>query len=150
MAIALDANVLLRLAQKQHPFYPVARRAVLKLNLKLKAEGEAVCYLPQNVVEFWSVLTRPASARGGFGLTLAQADLKTRLIERIFTLLPDTPDVYIEWRRLVVGVGVSGVQVHDARIAACLRVHEVTRLLTFNTKDFTRYSGFAAVDPAQV
>lgn len=47
-------------------------------------------------------------------------------------------------------VGVSGVQVHDARIAACLRVHRVTRLLTFNTKDFARYSGFVAVDPAQI
>ncbi len=146
MAIALDANVLLRLAQKQHPLYPIARRAVLKL----KEEGETVCYLPQNVVEFWNVLTRPASARGGFGLTPAQADRKTRLIERIFTLLPDTPGVYAEWRRLVVQIGVSGVQVHDARIAACLRVHGVTRLLTFNTKDFARYSGFDAVDPAQI
>lgn len=146
MATALDANVLLRLAQKQHPLYPVARQAVLKL----KAEGETVCYLPQNVVEFWSVLTRPASARGGFGLTLAQADRRTRLIERIFTLMPDTPEVHAEWRKIVVDVGVSGVQVHDARIAACLRVHGVTRLLTFNTKDFARYSGFAAVDPAQV
>jgi len=146
MAIALDANVLLRLAQKQHPLYPVARRAVLKL----EAEGETVCYLPQNVVEFWNVLTRPASARGGFGPTLTQADRKTRLLERLFTLLPDTPEVHAEWRKLVVQVGVSGVQVHDARIAACLRVHGVTRLLTFNTKDFARYSGFAAVDPAQI
>ncbi len=71
-------------------------------------------------------------------------------MERIFRLLPDTPDIYTEWRRLVVEVGVSGVQVHDAWIAACLRVHGVTRLLTFNTKDFTRYSGFIAVDPAQI
>ncbi len=71
-------------------------------------------------------------------------------MERIFTFLPDTPDVHAEWRRLVVQIGVSGVQVHDARIAACLHVHGVTRLLTFNTKDFTRYSGFVAVDPAQI
>ncbi len=39
---------------------------------------------------------------------------------------------------------------YDARIAACLRVHCVTRLLTFDMKDFARYSGFAAVDPAQI
>jgi len=146
MATALDANILLRLAQKQHPLYPVSRSAVQKLN----SEGETLCYLPQNVVEFWNVLTRPTSARGGFGLTPAQADRRTRMLERIFTLLPDTPGVHNEWRRLVVEVGVSGVQVHDARIAACLRVHGVTRLLTFNAKDFARYSGFVAVDPAQI
>ncbi len=146
MATAVDANILLRLAQKQHPLYPVSRNAVRTL----EAQGETLCYLPQNVVEFWNVLTRPASARGGFGLTPAQADRRTRMLERLFTLLPDTPDVHAEWRRLVVQVGVSGVQVHDARIAACLRVHGVTRLLTFNTKDFARYSGFDAVDPAQI
>ena len=71
-------------------------------------------------------------------------------MERLFHLLPDTPAIYTEWRRLVMQIGVSGVQVHDARIAACLRVHGVTRLLTLNTKDFARYPGFTAVDPAQI
>ena len=146
MAIALDANVLLRLSQKQHPLYFVSRSAVRKL----WAENEEVCYLPQNIVELWNVLTRPASARGGIGLTPAQAQRKTRMLERVFTLLPDTPEVHAEWRRLVVQHGVSGVQVYDARIAACLRVHGVTRLLTFNTKDFSRYAGFVAVDPAEI
>lgn len=146
MATALDANVLLRLSQKDHPLYRVCRNAAEKL----WAENETLCFVPQNIVEFWNVLTRPASARGGFGLTPMQADRRARMLERIFLLLPDTPDVHTEWRRLVVEVGVSGVQVHDARIAACLRVHGVTRLLTFNTKDFARYSGFIAVDPAQI
>jgi hypothetical protein len=43
---------------------------------------------------------------------------------------------------------VSGVQVHDARIAAAMRVHGVTHLLTLNTGDFTRYPGITAVHPA--
>ncbi len=131
MAIAVDANALLRFFQRSHPLHSVVRGAVRRLG----DSGEDVCILPQNVVEYWNVATRPPSARGGFGLTL---------------FLPDTPDVHAEWRRLVVQIGVSGVQVHDARIAACLHVHGVTRLLTFNTKDFTRYSGFVAVDPAQI
>lgn len=146
MSTALDANVLLRLAQKEHPLYPVSRSALRTL----AAEGDTLCVLPQNIVEFWNVLTRPANARGGFGLTPAQAHRRTRMLERIFTILPDTPDIYSEWRKLVVQAGVSGVQVHDARIAACLRVHGVSRFLTFNTKDFVRYDGFIAVDPAHL
>ena len=146
MATAIDANVLLRLAQKEHPLHLVSRQAVLRM----QAENENLCYLPQNVAEFWNVLTRPPTARGGFGLTPVQADRRTRRLEKLFSLLPDTPDIYPEWRRLIVEFGVSGVQVHDARIAASLRVHGVTQLLTFNTKDFTRYSGFTAIDPAQL
>ena len=146
MAIAVDANALLRFFQRSHPQHPVVRGAVRRL----REAGENVCILPQNVVEYWNVATRPPSARGGFGLTLREADHQVRIMERIFTLLPDTPDIHTEWRRLVVEAGVSGVQVHDARIAACLRVHGVTRLLTFNAKDFARYAGFVAVDPAQV
>ena len=79
-----------------------------------------------------------------------QADRKVRLLERFFTLVSDTPEIHEEWRRLVVQHGASGVQVHDARIAACLRVHGITRLLTFNTKDFVRYTGFAAVSPETI
>jgi predicted nucleic acid-binding protein len=146
MASALDANLLLRFFQRSHPLHPVSRAAVRRL----RASGEALYVLPQNVAEFWCVATRPVTARGGFGLSLAQAQRQVRLMERLFPVLDDTPGIYAEWRRLVVQYGVSGVQVYDARIAACLRVHGVTRLLTFNAADFARYAGFVAVDPAQV
>lgn len=33
-----------------------------------------------------------------------------------------------EWRRLVVNYGVSGVQVHDARLVATMLVHDVTHI----------------------
>jgi predicted nucleic acid-binding protein len=71
-----------------------------------------------------------------------------RLIERIFPLFPDDARVHHEWRQLVLSFGVSGVQVHDARIVAAMLVHQVTHILTFNTSDFVRYSsiGIVAVD----
>jgi predicted nucleic acid-binding protein len=104
----------------------------------------------QNVIEFWNVTTRPATARGGYGMTVTQADARARLLERAFIVLPDTSSVYAEWRRLVVAFTVSGVQVHDARLVATMRVHGVTRILTFNTADFARYPGITALHPAQV
>jgi predicted nucleic acid-binding protein len=73
-------------------------------------------------------------------------------MERLFPLLPDSAAVYTEWRRLVVSFGVSGIQVHDARIVAAMIVHGVTQILTFNTTDFVRYGtrGITAVDPTTV
>src|SRR5262249_23428343 len=105
----------------------------------------------QNYVEFWNVATRPA-ARNGMGLSLADANRHLRLVERLFPLLPDSPAVYPEWRRLVVAFGVSGVQVHDTRLVAVLRAHRVSHIPSFNSADFARYApdGIAAVDPGTV
>jgi len=94
MAIAVDTNALLRFFQRSHPQHLVVRGAARRL----RVSGEDVCVLPQNVVEYWNVATRPPAARGGFGLTLRQANQQVRTTERLFTLLPDTPDVHIEWK----------------------------------------------------
>jgi predicted nucleic acid-binding protein len=45
---------------------------------------------------------------------------------------------------------VSGAQVHDARLVAAMRVHGVKRILTFNTRDFTRFTGIEAIHPADL
>jgi predicted nucleic acid-binding protein len=100
-------------------------------------------------VEFWNVCTRPAD-KNGFGLTGAEADVRAKLIESRFTLLPDTARIQTEWRRLVVACSVSGVQVHDARLVAAMLAHGVTHLLTLNDQDFARYPGISVLHPRDV
>lgn len=142
-----DTNVLLRFADHTDTQHAV----VLSAFRKLRADGNKIRVVPQTCVEFWNVCTRP-TARNGFGFTLPRTNHSLRLIEKIFPLLPDNEDVHKEWRKLVVNFGVSGVQVHDARIAAAMSVHKVTHILTFNTSDFSRYSsiGIVAVDPQTI
>jgi predicted nucleic acid-binding protein len=45
---------------------------------------------------------------------------------------------------------VMGVQVHDARLAAAMRVHRVSHILTLNVTDFERFSGLTAVHPSSL
>ena len=97
--------------------------------------GDEICIIPQTCIEFWNVATRP-SKNNGFGFSVSDADFFLRLIEKVFTFLPDDENVHKEWRKLVVKFGVSGVQVHDARIAAAMSAHKITHILTFNTSDF--------------
>jgi predicted nucleic acid-binding protein len=104
---------------------------------------------PKTLGEFWNTLTRPAD-RNGYGLTPTQADELAGEIESQLRLLPDSIQVHKEWRRMLVDYGVSGVQVHDARLAATMRVHGVQRILTFNVQDFRRYTGIEAVLPQSV
>jgi predicted nucleic acid-binding protein len=142
MAYLADTNVLLRWIEPGTPACEQAREAVKAL----RASGEAVVIMPQNVVEFWNAATRPRGANG-MGLTPAQADAEVRQMEALFPLVPETPAIYPEWRRIVVESGVSGVQVHDARLAAAMLVHSVPRVLTFNGRDFARFSGVTPVYP---
>ena len=68
---------------------------------------------------------------------------------RPLTLLPDSPAVYEEWKRLVSRHAVSGAKVHDARLLAIMNVHGVRRILTFNTADFVRFE-VEAIHPVAV
>jgi hypothetical protein len=49
-----------------------------------------------------------------------------------------------------VQYGVSGVQVHDARLAAAMYVHAVNHILTLNVTDFSRFKGLTAVHPDSI
>jgi predicted nucleic acid-binding protein len=146
MPYLLDSNVLIRLLNPADPQHPVVLRAARLL----RGRGEHLSFTSQNLVEFWSVCTRPASARGGYGLTVAQTDRKARWVERLFTLVPESPAVHVEWRHLVVAHSVSGVQVHDARLVAAMLSHGITHVLTLNHADFARYPGVTAVHPRDV
>jgi predicted nucleic acid-binding protein len=70
-------------------------------------------------------------------------------IERLLAVLPDSPAVYGEWRRLVVKHGVLGSKVHDAKLVATMHVHGVRRILTFNVDDFARYQ-IEAIHPSSL
>lgn len=146
MEILIDTGVLLRLTIPADPAHFEARNAVRIL----KARGDRLCSLLQNAAEFWNVCTRPASARGGYGLSVQETDRRLRLVERLVTFLPDTSATIQEWRRLVVVHSVRGVQVHDARIAAAMNAHGITHLLTFNSGDFKRFQGIIALSPQDV
>lgn len=145
MDYLLDTNIILRLAEPAHPMHGIALTAVKKLF----ADGHSLCLIPQNLIEFWNVATRPAD-RNGLGWTTSQTDADLAGLESVFTILPDSPAIYSEWRRLVVEHSVAGKQVHDTRLVAAMNVHKITQLLTFNTADFRRFTNIALIDPATV
>jgi predicted nucleic acid-binding protein len=146
MAYLLDTNVFIRLASRNDPLRPVCLDALRKL----RSGNEVLCYTPQVLAEFWSVCTRPTTAAGGLGLSSEATEMKARVIERYFVLLPDNEATFREWRRLVVDHSVMGKVVHDAKLVASMNVHGVTNLLTFNDADFKRYPAIIVVNPANV
>lgn len=145
MSFLVDTNVLLRSVQKTHPMSSDAVRAI---NLLLR-NNEAVSVIPQNLIEFWAVATRPR-VQNGLGLSVEETARQIAYFKSVFMLLSDTNGIFEEWERLVAQHQVRGKQVYDARLAAAMSTHNITDLLTFNTDDFKRFTAITAVNPQTI
>lgn len=145
MSVLVDTNILLRSVEPGHPQHALAVEAVYRL----LAEGQPVYFTLQNIAEFWNVATRPIE-NNGLGLSVPHTLGEVEKIEDLLTLLPDTPAVYAEWKRIIVEHRVLGVKVHDARLIATMMTHGVSRLLTFDVDDFRRYTGIEVMHPRTV
>src|ERR1700739_457644 len=141
----LDSNILLRLVKPDHNDYPLVVSAIEAI---LRRDGE-LCYTSQNVGEFWNTCTRPID-RNGYALSPQETDRRAKFFEEKLRLLPDSLAVHEEWRKLLITYGVSGVQVHNARRAAAMRVDDVKRILTFNERNFARNRDIVPVHPRAV
>jgi predicted nucleic acid-binding protein len=122
-----------------------ARRAFVTL----RKQNEKLCIIPQNLIEFWAVATRPLTSNG-LGLTADEAEKSTQKLKRIFMLFPDTPVIFTGWENLVTKYQVMGKQAHDTRLVAAMIAHDMTHILTFNTDDFKRFSEITAVEPRTI
>ena len=145
MSYAIDTNVLARSVQEKHPMQIVAREAIDALVL----QNETIYLLAQNLYEFWVLATRPLSNNGlGFD-ALTTRGLITRF-ETIFFVKPDVPEIFTEWKNLVTQHQVMGKPAHDARIAAAMITHDISRLLTFNAGDLKRFQQVIVVTPEEI
>ncbi len=115
MPFLVDTNILLRSIDPSHPMNAIAVQALTAL----RGQGEQLCIVPQNLVEFWSVYTRPLE-RNGLGRTPAEANVELAQLKTFFPLLLDVPVIYPEWERLVRAYAVRSVNVHDARLVATM------------------------------
>lgn len=145
MSTLLDTNILSRAAQPGHAMHQLAVDAVAEL----RHQGETLCLVPQNLYEFWVVCTRPA-AQNGLGMSPAEAQAELSRLKALFTLLDETSAIFPQWEQLVAQYQVCGKNAHDARLAAAMMVHGLSRILTFNVGDFQRYPTLTVLEPLQV
>jgi predicted nucleic acid-binding protein len=145
MNYLFDTNILTRLAEPGHAMHQAAFDAVKRLT----QQGHRLHIVPQNLYEFWVVSTRPLSVNG-LGKSAAEATAELASIKSLFLLVDETPALFAAWEQLVTSIPIIGKNAHDARLAAAMTVHGLSRLLTFNANDFKSYPGLIALTPADV
>lgn len=141
----IDTNILVRAADPTSPLQTQATNAVGNL----VAAGNEVYLTAQNLIEFWSVATRPALSNG-LGWPVPHTDQYIQQLHSTFLFLEDTPDVFTYWRILVTTYGITSKRVHDARLVAVMLAHGVTHFLTFDTDDFKTFTNITLVHPDEV
>lgn len=146
LTILVDTGVLLRAFDRSSP----VQKTIFRALRKRWNQGDRFVTSHQNIAEFWNVATRPASARGGFGLSVDETLKRVQTIEKLGMVLPFTNACYAVWRQLLVTHSITGVSVHDARIAATMKTHGIAHLLTLNEADFQRYSGLTVWTPDSI
>jgi predicted nucleic acid-binding protein len=139
--ILVDTNILVRHCRADDPLNSAARHAIRALG----RANNLLVLAPQNLYEFWVVATRPIDMNG-LGMPTDRALNWLGYAQRICRLLPDPPNLFSEWERLLRVYNVSGKAGHDARLVAAMQLHGIASILTFNTAHFTRY-GVTILDP---
>ena len=145
MDILADTNILLRRIDRRALHHRQTREAIRRL----RSDGHRLYVTSQNLVEFWSVCTRPIQSNG-LGLAPGLTERILARIEQAVIRLPDSDRVFSEWRKLVAMYAVSGRSTHDARLVAAMKVHGLSTVLTFDDSGFARYPGIRVLHPAAV
>ena len=141
--ILLDANVLVRMADRDSPSYALTTAAVFKLR-----QTDRLVVVPQSLFEFWAVATR-ATTLNGLGMDTPRTARWAARFRAMFQLLPDPPSLLDRWQALVTLHNIKGFQVHDVRYVAAMDCLGLTTLLTHNLKHFKPFN-LTLIDPAQV
>lgn len=131
--VILDTNIILRLIDRTAPEH----ESSYSLVKRLISENCEICLIPQVLIEFWVVATRPPESNG-FGWDTSFTMQEIEKLQNIFVLLPDNELIFNYWQK-IVSKGVRGKRAHDARIAAAALTHEVYAIATLNTQDFADF-----------
>ena len=138
--IALDTHILVQAHREDAPHHRAASEA-----LRLAARGPWAipwhCY-----VEFYGTVTHPRKFNPPTTAETACAVLDKWRGSGTLVMLSEMPGFQSILAELLVGLGVTGGRVHDAKIAAVCLQNGVTELLTAD-RDFRRFPGLKTRNP---
>ena len=144
----VDTNVLIYASQRRSKYHQAAK--VLR---DRGQNGEIpLCISPQVLGEFFTYLTR----KDGRGLERplppeeASAEVRKYLDSEHIQVIHSTPATWpLILDSLLKQRPVSGAGIYDLQLAATMLSNGVTRIYTFNTKDFEPLSGIEVLNPSE-
>ncbi len=140
-----DTSVLVRLYDTNNPLSTVVRQCFRKI----ERDGQELAIVPQILVEFWAVATRPTNVNG-LGMKTGEAETELDKFQKLFKVLPENEKIFQEWKTLVAKYNVKGKPTHDTRIVAAMIVNGIDNILTLNPGDFKRFTEINTISPMDI
>jgi predicted nucleic acid-binding protein len=134
-AVFVDTNVLLSASDPQRALHQVA----LEILNDWPNQGQALVTSAQVLREYLVVATRPVEVNG-LDLSVDDALANIAAFRSRMRFLEETEQVWERLRGLVSSYRCLGKQIHDANLVATSLSAGVTRLVTANPGDFSRFS----------
>lgn len=141
-SVLVDTNVLLAATAPHRPLH----RAALTVINEWPNHGMVLATSVQVLQEYLVVATRPVEVNG-LGLDCAEALANVAAIRARTRLLADGERVWERLQSLVGSHDCKGKQIYDANIVASALSSGVTKLVTANVVDFSRFAGEIEVIP---
>jgi uncharacterized protein len=140
--IAVDTNVLVYAHREDSGFHEAASARIAEL-----AEGTATWAIPWPCLhEFLNVVTHPRIYTVPTPLPRALEQVDIWLESPTLVLLAETVAHWPALRAMLLAGRVTGLRVHDGRVAALCRQHGVRELWTAD-RDFSRFGAVPTVNP---
>ena len=140
--IFIDTNILLAAINPNHPKHS----AVNQLFAAKKFQQALPTISTQILFEAWASLTRAENANG-LGLLPAQAAVMIQSFYLDFSVIDVPVGMMPDWLELVRQAKIVGRHTYDSVIAATMQYHHIENIITYNTKDFAKFSGIVCVTP---
>ena len=139
----LDTNVLVYAVFPAAPQHAASRALVDTA----KSPGANLCVAPQNLIEFYAVVTDPRRVTHPKTSDEALQAIDDILALPGLTLLPVPADLIARWEQLLRQNPAPRKRAFDSQLVATMLGSGVTKLHTFNTADFLAFGAIQVLMP---
>jgi predicted nucleic acid-binding protein len=139
----LDTHILIYALDPTSEFY-AASDALLE---RTKTAGAGLCIAPQNLAEFYAIVTNARRVATPRKPEEALAVIEQFLERPGLELLPVPTDTVARWIALVRRRPVVGGDLFDIQLIATMLGNGITRIYTFNRDDFVPFSELEVITP---
>ena len=143
VTVLLDTNVLIHAANAASPVYMLARQ------LREQVVGGAIqaCLTPQNLWEFYAVVTNPRRIDPPLSASEARREVLLYAETPHIRLIIPRQSSYQRALALLRQHPVIGKDVFDLYLVATMLDYDVSTIYTENIHDFRRYPDIEVVNP---
>ena len=139
----VDTNILVYRADQDSIFH---LPSVNLINCRLKGEV-SLCLAPQNLTEFYAVMTNPKRVTNPIAPVDARVEIERYLQSQNIRKIYQNADLIPTLLKLIDKYPPTRQQIFDLQLIATMLVNNITRIYTFNAKHFQPYQEIAVTVP---